>query len=60
VGPRAKTIIVGWDALNKYWQDMNKLLPSQYACADFGLARSVTVRSTCEEVGELCCLKETA
>ena len=25
VGPRAKTIIVGWDALNKYWQDTNKL-----------------------------------
>jgi len=25
VGPRAKTIIVGWDALNKYWQDTNRL-----------------------------------
>jgi ketosteroid isomerase-like protein len=25
VGPRAKSIIVGWDALNKYWQDTNKL-----------------------------------
>ena len=25
VGPRAKTIIVGWDTLNKYWQDTNKL-----------------------------------
>ena len=25
VGPRAKNIIVGWDALNKYWQDTNKL-----------------------------------
>src|SRR5262249_34913464 len=25
VGPRAKTIIVGWDAQKKYWVDTNKL-----------------------------------
>jgi ketosteroid isomerase-like protein len=25
VGPRAKTIIVGWDAQKKYWLDTNKL-----------------------------------
>ena len=25
VGPRAKTIIVGWDAQKKYWEDTNKL-----------------------------------
>jgi ketosteroid isomerase-like protein len=25
VGPRAKTILVGWDAQKKYWQDTNKL-----------------------------------
>src|SRR5262252_1305132 len=25
VGPRAKTIIVGWDAQQKYWVDTNKL-----------------------------------
>jgi ketosteroid isomerase-like protein len=25
VGPRAKTIIVGWDAQKKYWADTNKL-----------------------------------
>jgi ketosteroid isomerase-like protein len=25
VGPRAKSITVGWDALNKYWQDTNRL-----------------------------------
>jgi hypothetical protein len=25
VGPRSKTIIVGWDAQKKYWADTNKL-----------------------------------
>src|SRR5499433_2749369 len=25
VGPRAKTIIVGWDGQQKYWVDTNKL-----------------------------------
>ena len=25
VGPRSKTIIVGWDAQKKYWQDVDKL-----------------------------------
>jgi ketosteroid isomerase-like protein len=25
VGPRSKTILVGWDALKKYWLDNNKL-----------------------------------
>ena len=25
VGPRGKTIIVGWDAQKKYWEDTNKL-----------------------------------
>ena len=25
VGPRSKSVIVGWDALDKYWQDTNKL-----------------------------------
>ncbi len=25
VGPRAKSIIVGWDALKQYWVDANKL-----------------------------------
>jgi hypothetical protein len=25
VGPRAKAIIVGWDAQKKYWADTNKL-----------------------------------
>jgi ketosteroid isomerase-like protein len=29
VGPRAKSIVVGWDALNKYWQDANKLFSSR-------------------------------
>src|ERR1700681_4846365 len=25
VGPRSKSVIVGWDALDRYWQDTNKL-----------------------------------
>jgi ketosteroid isomerase-like protein len=29
VGPRAKTIIVGWDAQKKYWEDTNKLFSSR-------------------------------
>jgi ketosteroid isomerase-like protein len=29
VGPRAKTIIVGWDAQKKYWVDTNKLFSSR-------------------------------
>ena len=29
VGPRAKTIIVGWDAQKKYWADNNKLFSSR-------------------------------
>jgi ketosteroid isomerase-like protein len=29
VGPRAKTIIVGWDAQKKYWADTNKLFSSR-------------------------------
>jgi ketosteroid isomerase-like protein len=29
VGPRAKTIIVGWDAQKKYWVDTNKLFASR-------------------------------
>jgi ketosteroid isomerase-like protein len=29
VGPRAKTIIVGWDAQKKYWEDTNKLFASR-------------------------------
>jgi ketosteroid isomerase-like protein len=26
VGPRGKSIIVGWDALDKFWQNANKLI----------------------------------
>src|SRR6516165_3688600 len=29
VGPRAKNIIVGWDAQKKYWEDTNKLFASR-------------------------------
>jgi ketosteroid isomerase-like protein len=29
VGPRAKTIIVGWDAQKKYWVDTDKLFSSR-------------------------------
>ena len=29
VGPRAKSIIVGWDAQRKYWEDTNKLFASR-------------------------------
>ena len=29
VGPRAKSIIVGWDAQKKYWEDTNKLFASR-------------------------------
>jgi len=29
VGPRAKSIIVGWDALKKYWPEANKLFSSR-------------------------------
>src|SRR5713101_8117600 len=29
VGPRGKTIIVGWDAQKKYWVDTNKLFASR-------------------------------
>src|SRR5215475_3480642 len=29
VGPRAKSIIVGWDAQKKYWEDTNKLFSSR-------------------------------
>ena len=29
VGPRAKTIIVGWDAQKKYWADTDKLFSSR-------------------------------
>jgi ketosteroid isomerase-like protein len=29
VGPRAKTVIVGWDAQKKYWADTNKLFASR-------------------------------
>jgi len=29
VGPRGKTIIVGWDAQKKYWEDTDKLFASR-------------------------------
>ncbi len=29
VGPRGKSIIVGWDAFKKYWPEVNKLLSSR-------------------------------
>jgi ketosteroid isomerase-like protein len=29
VGPRSKTIIVGWDAQKKYWEDTDKLFSSR-------------------------------
>jgi ketosteroid isomerase-like protein len=29
VGPRSKKIIVGWDDLSKYWQDVNKLFKTR-------------------------------
>ena len=31
VGPRAKSIIVGWDAQKKYWVDTNKLFKERKA-----------------------------
>ena len=29
VGPRSKSIVVGWDALSKYWPEANKLSSSR-------------------------------